>query len=75
VNKRLDAFFSRELENNLRAAEILYTLTYQGARQMGDAAAVTHFSSAYLDLVQVRTPFRAFFEDQLIVGEVSNGQT
>ena len=43
----------RELENNLRAAEILFTVTYHGARQSGDAAAVTHFSSAYFDLVQV----------------------
>ena len=47
----------RELENNLRAAEILFTVTYHGARQSGDAAAVTHFSSAYFDLVQVRPAF------------------
>ncbi len=44
---------SRELENNLRAAEILFTVTYQGARQTGDAAAVAHFTEAYFDLVQV----------------------
>ena len=42
-----------ELESNLRAAEILFTLTYHGARQMGDATAVTHFSNSYFDLVQV----------------------
>ena len=46
--------YYRELENNLRAAEILFTLTYHGARQSGDAAAVTHFTSAYFDLVLVR---------------------
>ena len=45
---------SRELENNLRAAEILFTVTYQSAQQKGDATAVTHFSDAYYELVQVR---------------------
>ena len=53
----LSSLNCRELENNLRAAEILFTVTYHGARQSGDAAAVTHFSSAYFDLVQVSPAF------------------
>ena len=48
---------SRELENNLRAAEILFTVTYQGARQRGDAVAVAHFNDAYYELVLVNLLF------------------
>ena len=61
-------WLARQAENNLRSAEILYTMALNKGRKNSDKTATNHFEQLYLKLMIARRNLALFQHHDAITG-------